>query len=153
MFFKKNVGNPKNTDEFGRLYVLRFEMRDGTILHKIGMCNSDRSVSRMMEILQSFFQQYRYIPSVTMRKNKKFLVPLLVEQHIHEVLDEFNFRFDKKFDGSTEFFGGLNEQVVLSYIDNIDYNIFLDSDKIKDSELKQVKDYLDKQEEEDHLLF
>ena len=124
MFFKKNKGLTV-TDGYGRLYVLKFELDNGDVIHKVGMCNSNRTLDRMMEITRSFFLTYRYIPRITMRKDKKVVAPLLVEQHMHEILDEHSYTFEKKFDGSTEFFKDLDESVLLDYLDDFDYTELL----------------------------
>lgn len=107
-------------DGYGRVYVFRIALLDGTILHKVGMCSSARSIDRMMEVLRSFFIAYRYVPMCTLRKDKKTKIPLLLEKHMHEVLDEFSYKFDKKFDGSTEFFKDLDEDVLLDYLKDFD---------------------------------
>ena len=155
MFFSRK--KPIVDDGYGRLYVLRFEI-DGVILHKVGMCSSNRTVDRMMEILRSYFMVFRCIPNVTMRKDKKVVAPLLVEKHLHGLLVEWRYKFDKKFDGSTEFFEGLDEEVLLDYIDKFDYNELLRVDKMNSDdyiaickELKRLRGVVD--DEKDELSF
>ena len=41
----------------GRVYVFKFELED-TVVYKVGMCHSDRTVDRFMEVLRSYFQTY-----------------------------------------------------------------------------------------------
>ena len=122
--------------KYGRLYVLKFTLDDGTILYKVGMCNSDRSTDRMMEILRDFFVKYRYVPRCEMRRDKKTIVPLLLEKHMHSLLDEWSYRFDEKFNGSTEFFSDIDESVLLDYLDNFNYRELL-----RNREPMKIEDY------------
>ena len=135
---------PVVEDGYGRLYVLKFELDNGVILHKVGMCSSNRTVDRMMEILRSYFMVYRVVPKVTLRKDKKVVVPLLVEKHLHSLLADWNFRFDKKFDGSTEFFTDIDEEVLLDYIDKFDYRELLRVKKMKSLDYNDITKELKK---------
>ena len=101
----------------GRVYVLKFHLKDGLVLWKIGMCHSSRSTDRMMEVLRGFHNTYRYVPMCELRRDRAYEVPLLVEKHLHGLLSDLSYKFDKKFDGSTEFFSGLDEGMLLDYID------------------------------------
>ena len=125
MFYKRTPLDSKEKSRYGRVYVLRFELED-TIVWKVGMTRSDRSLDRMLEILRSFFITYRYIPKVTMRRDKKVIVPLLVEQHMHDALEDYSYTFDKKFDGCTEFFSDLDEDILLDYLDSFRYETLLE---------------------------
>lgn len=125
MFFSRTGGAVKS-DGYGRVYVFRFTLDDGTVLHKVGMTHSDRALDRFMEVLRSFFTTFRYVPNASIRRDKKVVVPLLVEKHIHNLLYEHNHRFDKKFDGYKEFFHNIDEEVLLDYLDNFTYNILLE---------------------------
>ena len=125
-FYTRAQGDvSEKPSKYGRLYVLKFILDDGTVLHKVGMCNSDRSTDRMMEILRDFFIKYRYVPRCEMRRDKKTIVPLLLEKHMHSLLDEWSYRFDEKFNGSTEFFSDIDESALLDYLDNFDYKELL----------------------------
>ena len=125
-FYTRAQGDvSEKPSKYGRLYVLKFILDDGTVLHKVGMCNSDRSTDRMMEILRDFFIKYRYVPRCEMRRDKKTIAPLLLEKHMHSLLDEWSYSFDKKFNGSTEFFSDIDESILLDYLDNFDYRELL----------------------------
>ena len=125
-FYTRAQGDvSEKPSKYGRLYVLNFILDDGTVLHKVGMCNSDRSTDRMIEILRDFFIKYRYVPRCEMRRDKKTIVPLLLEKHMHSLLDEWSYSFDKKFNGSTEFFSDIDESILLDYLDNFDYRELL----------------------------
>lgn len=151
-FFTRKRDTQVKDDGYGRVYVMKFILDDGTIIHKIGMCHSDRTTDRMMEVLRSFFIKYRYVPRSSIRKNVKTLVPYLLEKHMHELLDKWKYRFDKDIDGNTEMFHNLDEEVVLDYLDNFDYKELLcgkttmDTDDydnirlmIKEKEVKKTK--------------
>ncbi len=126
-FFKRDKDLDESVSRYGRLYVIRFTLSDGTILHKVGMVKSPRSVDRMMEILRSFFMTYRYIPQCELRKDKKVVAPLLIEQHMHELLEDYSYKFNKQFDGYTEFFYDLDECILLDHLDNLDYRDVLEA--------------------------
>jgi len=143
MFFTKNKGLKKKS-EFGRIYVLQFTLRCGKIVHKIGMTHSDRATDRMFEVLRSFFQTYRYVPQCKLRKDKKVLVPLLVEKHFHQILDEWSYTPEKSFDGSTEFFHNLDESAVLDYLDDFTYSdLWAGKITIKETDYDAIKKALD----------
>jgi len=136
-FYSRSKGDvSEKPSKYGRLYVLKFTLDDGTVLHKVGMCNSDRSTDRMMEILRDFFVKYRYVPRCEMRRDKKTIVPLLLEKHMHSLLDEWSYRFDEKFNGSTEFFSDIDESVLLDYLDNFNYRELL-----RNREPMKIEDY------------
>lgn len=109
----------------GRLYILRLTTKDNVVVNKIGMTNSPRSTDRMMEILRSWFVAYRYVPLCELRLDYSTGVPLLLEQHMHDVLKEFKWVPDKKVDGGQEMFTGLEESEVIDYVKNFDYSVLL----------------------------
>lgn len=120
----------------GRVYVLRMVLVDGTVVHKVGMCHSSRSTDRMLEVLRGFHNTYRYVPMCELRRDRQYEVPLLVEKHLHSLLEELSHKFDKKFDGSTEFFSGLDEGMLLDYIDE-----FTERDLLKGATTMSIANY------------
>jgi hypothetical protein len=102
--------------EIGRLYVIKMVLPDGTIVHKIGMTHSDRSVDRMLEILRSWFMKFRFVPYSELRLDMKSQEPALLEAHIHQILEPNRFEPNHKVEGGTEMFIELNEQRVIHYI-------------------------------------
>lgn len=148
------------SDGYGRVYVHKFELEDGPVLWKVGMCESNRTLDRLMEVLRSFFITYRYIPKTRLRKDKKTLVPKLLEKHMHEVLADYKYSFDKKFDGHTEFFIDLDETVLLDYLTKIDDLDFLKCDSMESkyydilsNESKRRRQLDLKEEEPDEIPF
>lgn len=102
--------------EVGRIYVIRMELPDGLIIHKIGMCNSDRSVDRMLEILRSWFMRFRFIPYCQLKLDMQTNYPKELESHIHQILKHKQFVPHMKVEGGTEMFHGLDEFRVLHYL-------------------------------------
>jgi len=136
------------------------ELGDGSIIHKIGLTHSPRSLDRMMEILRSFFHEYCYIPICELRRDKSTPIPRLLEKHLHQLLRDWQFVPDRKTDGYKEMFYGLDEEVLLDYIDNLDYRELLigktsmlskDYDAIKEAIAQQPTP--DKPESTDERLF
>lgn len=135
-FYSTKTGRTKKPTGKGRVYVLRFTLECGTVVHKVGMCHSPRSTDRMMEVLSGFHKTFRYIPMCKLRRDREYGVPLLVEKHLHELLSDLKYKFDKKFDGSTEFFSGLDEDMLLDYIDN-----FVETDLLQGKDSMPIKEY------------
>jgi len=133
-FSNGKVKKPKTGE--GRVYVFRFVLECGTIVHKVGLCHSNRATDRMMEVLLSFYNAYRYVPMCRLRRDRGYQVPHLVEKHLHELLAELKYKFDKKFSGHTEFFKDVDEELLLDYIDS-----FKETDLLKDADSMKVKDY------------
>ena len=123
MFFTKK-GLVKQS-KYGRIYVFRFTLSCGKVVHKVGMTHSDRATDRMFEVLRSFFNVFRYVPKCELRKDKKVLIPLLVEKHLHKLLNDWSYRPDLPFDGSTEFFEDIDESILLTYLTNFSYTELL----------------------------
>jgi hypothetical protein len=108
MFFERR--------DVGRIYVVRMELPDGVIVHKIGMCNSNRSVDRMMEILRSWFTRFRFVPYTELKLDMNTNYPKQLESHIHKILNHKRFTPHMEVEGRTEMFNGIDELRVLHYI-------------------------------------
>lgn len=102
--------------DVGRIYVIRMELPDGYIVHKIGMCNSNRSVDRMLEILRSWFMRFRFIPYCELKLDMECNCPKELEAHIHKILGHQQFHPHMKVDGGCEMFIGIDEFRVLHYL-------------------------------------
>ena len=121
-------GEPVKDSPYGRIYIFEILLEDGVVVYKVGMVNSDnmsRVTDRLMEVLRSFFTVYRYVPHSRLVKAKKFRVPYYVETHLHKLLDDINYKFDKKFDGCREFFTDLDIDELVSYLDSFQYTELL----------------------------
>lgn len=144
------------TKEFsrdGRLYIIEFVTAEKETVYKIGMTYSPRSVDRMMEILRSWFMQYRYVPEAKLRLDFATGVPLLFEQHIHEMLKDHKWIPDKKVDGGQEMFKNICVDTVKDYVKNIDHwKLIEGKDKVKEEDMAYIlkkckKDKLDLDED------
>jgi len=134
---------PDDHSKEGRVYVLRLVLKDGTILHKVGMTHSGRSTDRMMEILRSFFISNRYVPQCELRRDRPFKIPLIVEKHLHKLLSPLSHTFDgSKFSGSTELFQNVDEESLLEYIDNFTYDKLLHVTEMSTEEHELIMEIL-----------
>ena len=104
--------------DLGRVYVLKMELPDETVIHKVGMCKTSRSTDRMMEILRSWFNSYRYVPYTELKLDQETGHPEKLEKHIHNILSENRFIPEHKVSGGTEMFTGIDEIRLLHYIRN-----------------------------------
>jgi len=114
---------------FGRVYIFEMTLDDGTVIHKVGMVNSDsmsRVTDRLMEVLRSFFMVFRKVPSARIVKAQKFLIPYIVENHLHKLLAELKYKSDKKWDGSNELFANVDVDALVDYIEHFKYACLLE---------------------------
>ena len=99
-----------------RLYVLRITTVDGTVIHKVGMCNSSRATDRMLEILRSWFNTYRYVPHTVIKLDMGTVAAYKLEQYIHSILKPFRYNPVDKTDGSSEMFVNVDECRLLWFV-------------------------------------
>ncbi len=144
--FKVDKSSLRKVEE-GRVYVFQLDI-GSTSVYKVGICKSDRTVDRFMEVLKGFFTVYRYVPKAKILKFKKFSNPLLVEKHLHKELAEYRYFFDKKFGGSTEFFTDIDIDYLLEYIDEFTYNQLLQCTSLSTKEYNAIHKELDVVEDE-----
>lgn len=134
MFFQRK--------DIGRIYVIRMELPDGFTIHKIGMTHKDRAVDRMMEILRSWFNRFRFVPYSELRIDHKCHCPAELEKHLHKMLEHRRFIPHMKVDGGSEMFIGIDEQRVLQYIRSFDENIVPHLDKLSDQDYKNLGNWI-----------
>lgn len=108
----------------GRVYVIKLVLPGDTIVWKIGMVHSARSLDRMMEILRSWFSRYRFVPYAELRLDLECGNPLELEKHIHKILHKHQFIPSEKVEGGTEMFTDINEFRVLHYLRQFDVRNF-----------------------------
>ena len=126
------------TKDIGRVYVIKMVLPGGEVVHKIGMCNSNRSVDRMMEILRSWFMRFRFLPYSELRLDMETGRPLEIEEHIHKVLYHKRYTPRYKVEGGTEMFTGINEFRVLQYLRHCNENQFDEPLGITDEDYKHL---------------
>ena len=95
---------------------MRMTLPDDSVVHKIGMTKSNRSLDRMMELLRSWFTKYRFVPHTELKLDMSTGYPLELEAHIHRILDHKTFIPSEKVEGHTEMFADLDEFRVLMYL-------------------------------------
>ena len=72
-------------------------------IYKIGITERD-PVDRFMEVIRSYYQIYRHIPRCGIKRFRKVAKYREVEKELHSIYKDKQYQFEKKFDGSTEFF-------------------------------------------------
>jgi hypothetical protein len=128
--------------DIGRLYVIRMELPDDTIVHKIGMCKSDRATDRMMEILRSWFVKYRFVPYTELKLDMQTHYPVDLETFIHSALAQRRYIPTEKVSGGTEMFQGLDEFRLIHYLKRFDTEIFKEPVDLTDTDYMHLCDYL-----------
>lgn len=124
--------------DIGRLYILKMVLPDDTIVHKIGMCNTDRVQDRMMEILRSWFMQYRFVPYTELRLSIETGYPKEFEAFIHKVLAPKRFIPHKKVSGGTEMFTDINEFRLIHYLKAFNEDNFKEGLNLTDNECSRL---------------
>lgn len=120
------------------MYVIKMELPDGTVVYKIGMCNSNRSTDRMMEILRSWFVNFRFIPYSELKLDMETGRPMETEAHIHKCLEHKKYLPGKKVDGGTEMFTGIDEFRVLQYLRHCNDKVFDEPLELTDEDYKHL---------------
>lgn len=124
--------------DIGRVYVIKMVLPDGTIVHKIGMCSSNRSTDRMMEILRSWFTKYRFVPYSELKLDMETGRPLEIEQHMHKMLAHKQYVPGEKVSGGTEMFEGIDEFRVLQYLKHCNDDVFSQPLGLNDNDYKNL---------------
>lgn len=99
----------------GMVYLIKMVLDEDTTVVKIGITTRRSIVERLAENVIGFFNTYRYIPRTTVKKYSRTPYYREIESHLHKVYKEDNYKFDKKFDGSTEYFYLRDEKALIEY--------------------------------------
>jgi len=87
---RPKVGKRKDKrSEFGRLYVIKLVLKDGTEVHKIGIVDVDddcATYDKLVELTTAIYRKYNYTPQVTLLKVVKVRIPEIVDSFIHRLL-------------------------------------------------------------------
>ena len=124
--------------DIGRVYVVKLILPDDTVVHKVGMCNSSRSADRMMEILKSWFNAYRFVPYAELRLDLQCHEPEKLEKYIHRILKPVAFEPSKKVNGGTEMFTDVNESKLIWFIRAAERSMHVDFPKPSNDEVKSI---------------
>ncbi len=106
-----------NADNSGILYVLVVRLDCGTEVYKVGVTKR-KIEERVAEILTSFWLSYRYFPYCYPKRFKSTEEVYSKEAKMHKELEEFSYKFDKRFGGHTEFFSGVELEKILEIYEN-----------------------------------
>lgn len=103
-----------------RLYILKVKLYDDNkFIYKIGKSSESRSTDRMLEVMRSFFMTNRYLPYLVLKRDRPVENAFELETKLHQHFSEYKYYFDKKFDGSNEFFAIPREDILLKAYDDI----------------------------------
>ncbi len=103
-----------------RVYIMKFKMHEqNTWVYKIGKSSGKNSVDRMLQIARSFFMKYRYIPLMTLKRDREAPDAFTIETRLHQEFQEFKYYHDKPIDGKEEFFLLDREDTLLRAYDNL----------------------------------
>lgn len=126
------------TQTIGRIYVVKLVLPDDTVVHKVGMCNSPRSTDRMLEVLRSWFNAYRFVPYAELRLDLSCHEPRKIEQYIHRVLAPVAFEPSMKVDGGTEMFTDINEKKLIWFIKAAVNSMYVDFPEVDDDQVVSI---------------
>ena len=93
---------------------MKFEIEEIGTVYKVGITCVD-PVDRMLQIIRSFFQTYRYVPRTSLKRFRKVEHHFIKETALHREFGEHQCEFSKAFDGCTEFFNVCEEDVLQKY--------------------------------------
>ena len=128
--------------DIGRLYVMRMVLPDDTVVHKIGICNSNRATDRMMEILRSWFSYFRFVPYTELKLDMKCHNPKALESYIHKILRDVTFEPNHKVEGETEMFIEVNEPRLLWFLRSYDKSMYNNPPEITSNQINLLREWL-----------
>jgi hypothetical protein len=128
--------------DIGRVYVIKMVLPDGTVVHKVGMCNSNRSTDRMMEILRSWFTKFRFVPYSELKLDMETGRPKEIEEHVHKMLSHKRYNPGQKVSGGTEMFTDVDEFRLLHYLRMTNDNLFDEPLNLSEEDYKNLGNYL-----------
>lgn len=91
-----------------------------------------------MEILRSWFTKFRFVPYSELKLDMETGRPLEIEAHIHKCLAHKNYLPDRKVEGGTEMFTGIDEFRVLQYLRHCNDNLFDEPLGLTDDDYKHL---------------
>lgn len=102
--------------DLGRIYVIRMELPDDTVIHKIGITHTPRATDRLMAVLRSWFTRFRFVPYSELRLDLACENPKKLESYLHWILQNNRFEPNYEVEGHTEMFIGVNEIRLICFI-------------------------------------
>ena len=124
--------------DIGRVYVIKLVLPDSTVVHKVGMCHSSRSTDRLMEILKSWFNYFRFVPYAELRLDMKCEHPLKIEKFIHKILEPNSFEPEFPVQGRTEMFLDVDEVRLIWFMKSLQNGKYSEPPEVDDFETEQL---------------
>ena len=113
----------------GIVYILYMWVEDKLVV-KIGI--TTRGIEeRVCEILTSYFKKYRVFPKLYPKRFKSTDEILAKEQMLHKYFADRQYEFDKKFDGSSEYFDIEDEAELLRVYEDCLEGVDINSEEYK----------------------
>jgi len=128
--------------DIGRVYVIKMILPGDVVIHKIGMCSSNRSTDRMMEILRSWFTKFRFVPYTELKLDMETGRPKELEEHIHKILEHKQFIPNEKVSGGTEMFIDIDEFRVIQFLKHCNDNTFDEPTGLSKIDYKNLGQFL-----------
>ncbi len=122
--------------------MIRMCLPDDTVVHKIGICNSNRATDRMMEILRSWFTKFRFVPYSELKLDMECQDPLKLEQFIHWILVDNRFEPNHKVEGGTEMFIDLDELRVIWFLRSYNRSMYTEPPAMTEDSRKTLNKLL-----------
>jgi hypothetical protein len=97
-----------------RLYVIKFWLDNGDVVHKIGY-TSKSAECRLLQILGSFLQVYGYSPRAKVIQHELVKGGYGAEQALHKVFSNDRYSVDEGISGYTEFFKLDSDKLTIEY--------------------------------------
>lgn len=114
---KLKASKPLEFKNEGLLYVL-YLWHEEQLIIKIGV-TSRKIEERVVEILTSYYHRYRVFPKLYPKRFRNTENVYGKEAMLHRYFAEKKHEFDKVFNGSTEFFIGIDEDELLRVYDDV----------------------------------
>ena len=88
-----------------RVYIIKAKLLDtNEFIFKVGKSSGKNSVDRMLQVSRSHFMTYRYIPMMTLKRDRPCDNAFEIETKLHQLFKDDKYYFDKKIDGFNEWF-------------------------------------------------
>ena len=99
-----------------RVYIFKAKMHDtNTWIYKVGKASGKNSVDRLLQVARSFLMKYRYMPLMTIKRDRSCSNAFEIETALHQHFKEFSYYHDKKIDGFSEWFKCEEDQLLKVY--------------------------------------
>jgi len=103
-----------------RVYIIKCRLENNQgFIYKIGKSSGKNSVDRMMQLIRSFFMNYRYTPIFEIKRDRPCENAFAIETQLHQDFRSCKYYHDKKIDGANEWFYVPREDLLLQRYDEL----------------------------------